>query len=123
MRNRFAFKKQLGAALLRIIFTAYRKTAETEDLLTTVEIEEDETDFSRIRCPLCRWQPDSASRWFCWDCDYPEFFYGGCGAVWNTFETRGRCPGCRHRWSWTSCLRCGGWARHEDWYEKETRRQ
>lgn len=105
----------------RRIFTAFRKTSETEEILKTVELEKDETDFSRIRCPLCRWQPDPASRWFCADCDFPEYFYGGCGAMWNTFETSGRCPGCRHRWRWTSCLRCGGWARHKDWYQKTER--
>jgi hypothetical protein len=43
--------------------------------------------------------------------------FDGCGARWNTFTTRGKCPGCRHQWQWTSCLRCLGWSLHEDWYE------
>ena len=49
--------------------------------------------------------------------DTPEPPFDGCGTSWNTFLTRGRCPGCRHQWQWTSCLRCHGWSLHEDWYE------
>ena len=116
-------KTQKTKALLKLIFTysifsAFQKTAETEEILKTIEEEKEKNDYQRIRCPLCRWQPGSNSLWFCADADAPEFFYGGCGAMWNTFETRGKCPGCNHQWRWTSCLRCGGWARHEDWYEK-----
>ena len=69
-----------------------------------------------IRCPICQWTPRKSSRWICWDCDYPEYFYAGCGTEWNTFETRGLCTTCRHQWIWTSCLFCGGWSRHEEWY-------
>jgi hypothetical protein len=76
-------------------------------------------DFSRIRCPLCKWQPKSSHRWFCAPRDYPEYFDDGCGACWNTFSTRGRCPGCDHQWRWTACLNCQGWALHTDWYESE----
>ena len=99
------------------VIKAFQKTSETDEILEKLADEADKTDFSRIRCPMCRWQPDSSSRWFCADCDFPEYFYGGCGACWNTFETAGKCPGCDHRWRWTSCLRCGGWAKHADWYE------
>lgn len=74
------------------------------------------TDFSRIRCPHCKWQPKKSSRWFCADCDFPEFFYNACYTEWNTFETRGVCPVCRHLWRFTSCLQCEGWSLHEDWY-------
>src|ERR1043166_2431816 len=35
---------------------------------------EDSVDFRRIRCPLCKWRPTPAHRWFCAQCDYPEFF-------------------------------------------------
>src|SRR6266550_7864627 len=77
-------------------------------------------DFNRIRCPLCKWQPKPSHRWFCAPCDYPEFFADGCGACWNTFTTRGRCPGCRHQWRWTACLNCGGWSLHADWYENKS---
>ena len=43
----------------------------------------------RIRCPHCRWQPERGSRWLCYPAGAPEFFFGGCGASWNTFDTRG----------------------------------
>ncbi|MGD9589930.1 MAG: hypothetical protein AB7Q37_16305 [Pyrinomonadaceae bacterium] len=72
-----------------------------------------------VRCPICKWQPDRESRWTCWDCDHPEYFYNGCGTDWNTFETGGQCPTCLHQWIWTSCLACWGWSKHEDWYQEE----
>jgi hypothetical protein len=73
--------------------------------------------FSRIRCPLCEWRPAPSSRWCCDGTESPEPLFEGCGTVWNTFSTGGRCPGCSHQWGWTSCLRCHGWSLHEDWYE------
>jgi hypothetical protein len=48
----------------------------------------------------------------------PEPPFKGCGTVWNTFLTKGRCPGCSHQWRWTSCLQCQQWSLHDDWYEK-----
>lgn len=75
-----------------------------------------EGTLSGIRCPICKWRPQRSSVWTCWDCDYPEYFYDGCGTEWNTFETRGVCPTCLHQWAWTSCLACAGWSRHVDWY-------
>lgn len=62
----------------------------------------------RIRCPLCRWQPDRSSRWAC-----------DCGTVWNTFQTRGLCPGCSYQWTQTTCLACQRWSPHQSWYERE----
>lgn len=62
----------------------------------------------RIRCPRCRWQPRRGDRWLC---SRP-----GCGTTWNTFETRGRCPGCGHQWLHTCCLACQRWSPHADWY-------
>lgn len=73
-------------------------------------------DFNRIRCPLCKWRPKPTHRWFCAPCDQPEFFLAGCGTRWNTFATRGRCPGCGHQWRWTACLNCAGWSLHQEWY-------
>lgn len=67
---------------------------------------EDLTGGGRIRCPRCGWQPRRHDRWSC-----------VCGHVWNTFETRGRCPGCGVAWEQTQCLRCAEWSPHEDWYE------
>lgn len=95
---------------------AYKKTPEAEEKLKKLQIDKAKEDYEKIRCPLCHWTPTAASRWWCADADAPEYFYGGCLTSWNTFETRGRCPGCAHQWRWTSCLRCGGWSRHEDWY-------
>lgn len=87
----------------------------TPQVVTT----DDEQDgFSRIRCPHCGWQPTPSSVWACESRGTPEPDFGGCGTVWNTFETRGRCPGCAHQWTWTSCPRCEEWSRHEDWYEE-----
>jgi hypothetical protein len=83
--------------------------------------QDDVEEFEGIRCPLCRWQPDASSMWFCEGVGTPEKFTGGCGTRWNTFETRGRCPGCAHQWRWTVCLRCSGWSLHEDWYEEGSR--
>ncbi len=61
-----------------------------------------------IRCPRCAWRPRAGSRWQC-----------DCGQVWNTFDTRGRCPGCGHQWTITACLSCGDFSPHDDWYERE----
>jgi rubrerythrin len=118
MRKTQRTKTFLKTRLAFALFAAFKKTAEAEELIRRLEAEKEKTGRRRIRCPLCGWQPDASSRWFCADCDAPEYFYGGCGTVWNTFETGGRCPGCGHRWRWTSCLRCAGWARHDDWYEQ-----
>ena len=96
------------------------RTQTPERTRTTIpkeDLDEDEA-FSRIRCPLCAWQPSPNDRWSCvWVEGSPEPPFLSCGAIWNTFKTRGSCPGCRHRWRWTSCLRCAGWSLHEDWYE------
>ena len=69
-----------------------------------------EPEYTRIRCPLCQWQPQKTDRWFC---------DPGCQHRWNTFETAGICPGCAKEWDHTACLRCGGWSLHADWYERE----
>jgi len=61
----------------------------------------------RLRCPRCRWRPRRHDRWIC---------HPGCGFVWNTFETRGRCPGCAFQWAVTTCLACHETSPHLDWY-------
>ncbi len=66
-----------------------------------------------IRCPTCRWEPSKESRWYC--SGEPDT----CGHCWNTFETRGVCPGCRKQWHTTVCLSCGAVSPHDDWYVKE----
>jgi len=102
-------------------FFLFRKSPGFDEYSETAKLKDRTTDFSRIRCPLCRWQPLASSRWYCSDApDYPHYFYNGCGTSWNTFETRGRCPGCGHQWKWTDCLRCWGSSPHEQWYKGET---
>jgi len=92
----------------------------SRDLIAILTNREDDTaGFRRVRCPLCEWQPNAFSRWTCVDHGHPEYFAGGCGTTWNTFETRGSCPGCEHKWRWTACLQCSGWSPHEDWYLDE----
>lgn len=79
---------------------------------------DDDESFERIRCPLCSWRPTPSSRWCCVHGeDTPEPPFNWCGTHWNTFQTRGQCPGCGHQWQWTSCLQCHGWSLHEEWYE------
>jgi hypothetical protein len=82
-----------------------------------------ETLYGRIRCPLCKWRPSASSRWFCVCEGTPEPYFEGCGTVWNTFSTRGRCPGCSHQWRWTTCLRCEQASLHVDWYEESDERR
>jgi hypothetical protein len=77
----------------------------------------------RIRCPICVWEPKKRDKWACAAMGAPEHFAGGCGKVWHTFDTRGRCPGCTHQWQHTTCLRCNATSVHEDWYEKKNIRQ
>jgi hypothetical protein len=89
-------------------------------IVPTVAPDEDDA-FGRIRCPLCAWRPGRSARWCCSRVDEPERFTEGCGTVWDTFSTGGRCPGCQHQWRWTMCLRCGGWSLHGEWYEEDAR--
>ena len=98
-----------------------RESSADADIVIGFGLDADEA-FGRIRCPLCAWQPGESSRWCCTRVDAPEGFFGGCGTVWNTFSTRGRCPGCQHQWLWTKCLRCAGWSLHTAWYEDEKKK-
>jgi hypothetical protein len=59
-----------------------------------------------IRCPKCKWTPRAKNIWAC-----------KCGHRWNTFDTRGRCPGCSYQWEVTGCLQCGASSAHQGWYE------
>jgi hypothetical protein len=80
----------------------------------------DDKPSGRIRCPHCAWRPSRHDLWSCGGGSGPEP-YKGCGTTWNTFSTRGVCPGCSHRWRWTLCPECSSWSRHDDWYEDATR--
>jgi hypothetical protein len=37
-----------------------------------------------IKCPKCKWKPNSEKLWQC-----------TCNHIWNTFETGGICPKCK----------------------------
>jgi hypothetical protein len=65
------------------------------------------TGEAEIYCPLCAWHPSADDRWQC---------YPSCDTVWNTFWTRGLCPGCGHQWHETMCLACLKMSPHEKWY-------
>jgi hypothetical protein len=65
----------------------------------------------RIYCPKCEYEPDASDVWMC----NPE----GCGTLWNTFDTGGRCPGCSTYWRKTCCPACARWSPHEDWYHDD----
>ncbi len=93
-----------------------RQTPDTEKILKNIVEIANTTDFNRIRCPLCKWQPQKSSRWYCADLPFPENFFDGCETHWNTFDTRGKCPGCQHQWRYTTCLSCSQHSVHEDWY-------
>ena len=58
-------------------FTPFTKPRDDED-----------EQFSRIRCPLCHWQPTPSTVWACESYGTPEPYFGGCGTLWNTFATR-----------------------------------
>ena len=105
---------------LAIAFSLFQKGSERRDpSRPDPELEDDDAP-GRIRCPECEWQPNPSSLWYCADSAYPERFFGGCATAWNTFDTRGKCPGCGHLWRWTVCLSCGIWSLHEHWYPSET---
>jgi hypothetical protein len=81
-------------------------------LVPKIDEKEDDKDISGIRCPACQWRP---TRHDMWSCD--------CGEVWNTFATRGECPGCQRRWAKTQCTKCGTWSDHDAWYEDRQQRR
>lgn len=65
-----------------------------------------------IRCPACNAHPVSGAAWFCG----PD----GCGGVFDTFATRGRCPHCDAQFAWTQCLSCGRVSAHTAYYPRGT---
>jgi len=97
---------------------AFKDDRSTDRTVVDLPRPDDAETFGGIRCPHCSWHPSPSSQWSCNWLGTPEPYFESCGAVWNTFATRGRCPGCSHEWTWTSCLRCGQWSLHDDWYDE-----
>ena len=62
-----------------------------------------------IRCPHYSWEPAAEDRWEC--------TRTACGTSWNTFWTRGVCPGCAYQWRNTQCFACAEFSPHEAWYQ------
>jgi len=102
-------------SVLRLLKSA---TPSHDDVETVIRKSTDESTL-RIRCPQCYWQPTPSSRWCCVVSGTPEPYFEGCHTIWNTFDTRGRCPGCAHQWMWTTCHRCEQASLHEHWYEED----
>jgi DNA-directed RNA polymerase subunit RPC12/RpoP len=94
-----------------------KDTRIAERIIVTPSLDDDE-GLNGIRCPRCGWRPQASSRWCCECLGSPETPFESCGTSWNTFSTKGRCPGCSHQWRWTSCLLCEQWSLHRDWYEQ-----
>jgi len=61
-----------------------------------------------VACPECGWIPCGQPLWKC----------DGCGAAFDTFETRARCPRCEKTWEVTLCIACRRTPRHSDWWRK-----
>ena len=128
---------RLGATGLSVVARRYVARAEADAVYVNVMLEllkkgpsttfipvikpwlDDWEQTRRIRCPLCEWQPPESTLWACQSYGTPEPYFGGCGTLWNTFSTGGKCPGCSHQWKWTSCPNCHDWSLHEDWYEDD----
>lgn len=111
------FRQNVSSLLFSPVFALFlfQKSSGFDENSKTEKLKDTPTNFSRIRCPLCRWQPQASSLWCCGE----TTFHDGCGTVWNTFDTRGLCPGCKYLWKWTDCLRCGKSSPHEAWYDDE----
>jgi hypothetical protein len=119
--NRLRNNKPSFIQLLRLrqAIVMLEKTEGFDEKISALGLDDIDNKYQRIRCPACKWQPQASSRWTCFDADGTEHSQGGCWTEWNTFDTRGKCPGCGHQWIRTTCLRCAVHSLHEDWYEKE----
>ena len=98
---------------------ALKRDAPKTGLVEIIDQMRDTAKRHRVRCPACGWQPVASARWSCVTTEAPEHFSPGCGTSWNTFATRGLCPGCSHQWRYTACLECHAWAKHDEWYTAE----
>jgi hypothetical protein len=96
-----------------------KESRKADDIVIPSTTLDDDDELNGIRCPLCAWRPSPRDLWCCLRLpDSPEPPFPSCGTMWNTFSTRGKCPGCRHQWKWTTCFQCHQWSLHDDWYEQ-----
>lgn len=109
----------MAALVTDVAYALLKRDPHWRPMITAQPADDARPGEPRIRCPLCAWEPRHSDRWTCWDCPVPEGLAHGCGTTWHTFDTGGRCPGCQHQWTWTTCLACGRWSRHVDWYRAE----
>jgi hypothetical protein len=88
-------------------FSAFRPSkAPPQRRLSAAELEKVfGPELPGIRCPKCQWKPRAKVLWSC-----------KCAHRWNTFDTRGLCPGCGYQWEVTGCLQCGAMSSHLEWY-------
>ena len=63
-----------------------------------------------VACPGCAYVPSPYDRWVC----APD----GCGHMWDTFETRAKCPECGALFPWTTCPGCSKTYPHAAWYRR-----
>lgn len=59
-----------------------------------------------VACPSCAWIPDGRRRWQCDE----------CARLFDTFETRARCPGCGRTFEETWCPECHQASPHAYWW-------
>jgi predicted amidophosphoribosyltransferase len=61
-----------------------------------------------VACPACGTPPLVGAMWSCG----PD----GCGFLFDTFETKARCPKCEAHFAVTWCPTCGKPSPHRAWY-------
>jgi len=66
---------------------------------------------TNVSCPKCGWEPDEKDIWVCDECK----------TRWNTFQTRGKCPGCGKVFIDTQCSKqkggCGELSLNAEWFQ------
>src|SRR5262245_65614097 len=97
-------KRLLQLLHLAIVFRLFQERLKPAETTKKEAARDKAKKFSRVRCPLCKWRPKSSSRWYCGDCDYPEYFFDSCGTAWNTFKTGGLFPGCGAQSRYAFCM-------------------
>ena len=79
--NQMAPQQEYLLQLLRIalVYRLFQDRLKPGGTTKNAKARDKPEEFSRIRCPHRKWRPNTSSRWYCGDCDYPEYFFNGCG--------------------------------------------